>query len=63
MSELLSSQIWQDEKCISSLFLKAVLLFTILLVTVEADGFEICIQTNVKRSLLPSLKEEHGKTY
>lgn len=51
------------EKCILKPCLKAVLLFTILLVTADTDGFEICTQMNLKCPLLSLLKEEHCKTY
>lgn len=63
MPQLLSPQIWQNEKCIFKPCLQAVLLFIILLLSLDADGFEICTQMNVKCSLLSLLKEGHGKTY
>lgn len=56
MAQFLCFQIWQNEKCIFKPCLKAVLLFTILLVIVDADGFEICTQTNVKGSLFSCSK-------
>ena len=52
-----------SKKCILKPCLKAVLLFTILLVIADTDGFEICTQTNLKCPLLSLLKEEHRKTY
>lgn len=39
---------WQNEKCIFKSCLKAVFLFTNLLVIADADGFEICTQSNLK---------------
>lgn len=39
------------------------MLLLAILVTADADDFEICTQKNLKCPLLSLLKEEHGKTY